>query len=155
MMWLLICCLTSKLRIFRSYGDVNLSVAGYKSYAFEQRGIFVVTHLLWHGASVSFPKDSPNLAAFNAKQRYWGRTLTRISIRSFPPVDQRIIIMLIGILHLLYIFVWSMNFFCFSWKVFKIMICHFQKTKVSMMLPNLKSISANLLVHNIFFSLTF
>ena len=149
MMWLLICCLTSKLRIFRSYGDVTLSVTGYKSYAFEQRGIFVVPHLLWHGASVSFPKDSPNLAAFYAKQRYWGRTLTRISIRSFPPVDQRIIIMLIGILHLLY------KYLCMVYEFFLFFVFHEKFLKVSMMLPNLKSISANLLVHNIFFSLTF
>jgi hypothetical protein len=56
--WLIIYGFTSRLRILHLYGDV--AIAGelqnlglYSALrAFEQGGIFIVPHLLWHGASV-------------------------------------------------------------------------------------------------------
>ena len=59
--WLFIYCFTSHLRIFHTYGDVSFAGEGLQNLglcsalrAFEQGGIFIVRHLLWHGASV-FP----------------------------------------------------------------------------------------------------
>jgi hypothetical protein len=62
--WLIIYCFTSRSRIFHLYGDVTntgerLQNLGLYSAlrAFEQGGIFIVPHLLWHGTSV-FPVSS-------------------------------------------------------------------------------------------------
>jgi hypothetical protein len=73
--WLLIYSFTSSSRIFHIYGDVTIAGEGWKGlqnlslcpalWAFEQGGIFIVPHLLWHGASV-FPVSSegpPHLVA--------------------------------------------------------------------------------------------
>jgi hypothetical protein len=52
-------CLTSHSRIFHVYGDVTITGEGLQNLGlcsalrtFEQRGIFIVPHLLCHGASV-------------------------------------------------------------------------------------------------------
>jgi hypothetical protein len=51
-------------RIFHLYGDVTITGEGLQNLglcsalrAFEQGGIFIVSHLLWHGTSV-FPVSS-------------------------------------------------------------------------------------------------
>jgi hypothetical protein len=64
---------TSRSRIFHLYGDVTIAGEGLQSLglcsairAFEQEVIFIVPHLLWHGASV-FPVSSegpPHSVAF-------------------------------------------------------------------------------------------
>ena len=71
--WLIIYGFTSRSRIFHLYGDVTIAGEGLQNLglcsalrAFEQGGIFIVPHLLWHGASV-FPVSSegpPHLVAF-------------------------------------------------------------------------------------------
>jgi hypothetical protein len=50
---------TSRSRIFHLYGDVAIAGEGQQNLslcsalrAFEQRGIFIVPHQLWHGTSV-------------------------------------------------------------------------------------------------------
>jgi hypothetical protein len=50
---------TSRSRIFHSYGNVTITGEGLQNLgpcsvlrAFEQGGIFIVPHLLWHGTSV-------------------------------------------------------------------------------------------------------
>jgi hypothetical protein len=70
--WLIIYGFTSRSRIFHLYGDVTIAGEGLQNLglcsalrAFEQGGIFIVPHLLWHGASV-FPVSSegpPHLVA--------------------------------------------------------------------------------------------
>ena len=62
--WLIIYGFTSHSRIFHLYGDVTIAGEGLQHLglcsalrAFEQGGIFIVPHLLWHGASV-FPVSS-------------------------------------------------------------------------------------------------
>jgi hypothetical protein len=62
--WLIIYCFTSRSRIFHLYGDVTIAGEGLQNLglcsalrAFEQGGIFIVPHLLWHGTSV-FPVSS-------------------------------------------------------------------------------------------------
>jgi hypothetical protein len=57
----LICCFTSRSRIFHLYGDVTITGEGLQNLglcsalkAFKKRGIFIVPHLLRHGASI-FP----------------------------------------------------------------------------------------------------
>jgi hypothetical protein len=62
--WLIISCFTSRSRIFHLHGDVTIAGEGLGNLglcstlrAFEQGGIFIVPHLLWHGASV-FPISS-------------------------------------------------------------------------------------------------
>jgi hypothetical protein len=57
-------CFTSRSIIFHLYGDVTIASEGLHNLglcsaprAFEQGGIFIVPHLLWHGASV-FPVSS-------------------------------------------------------------------------------------------------
>jgi hypothetical protein len=62
--WLIIYCFTSHLRIFHLHGDVTITgeVLQYLGLcsalrAFEQGGIFIVSHLRWHRASV-FPVSS-------------------------------------------------------------------------------------------------
>jgi hypothetical protein len=54
----------SRSRIFHFYGDVTIADEGLQNSglcsalgAFEQGGIFIVPHLLWHGALV-FPVSS-------------------------------------------------------------------------------------------------
>jgi hypothetical protein len=68
---ILIDCM-SRSRIFHLYGDVTIAGEGLQKLglcsalrAFEQGGIFIVPHLLWHGTSV-FPVSSegpPHLVA--------------------------------------------------------------------------------------------
>ena len=70
---LIIYCFTSRPRIFHLYGDVTITGEGLQNLglcsalrAFKQGGIFIVPHLLWHGASV-FPVSSegpPHSVAF-------------------------------------------------------------------------------------------
>ena len=62
--WLIIYGFTSRSRIFHLYGDVTIAGEGLQNLglcsalrAFEQGGIFIVPHLLWHGTSV-FPVSS-------------------------------------------------------------------------------------------------
>jgi hypothetical protein len=62
--WLIICCFTSRSRIFPLYGAVTIAGEELQNLdlcsalrAFEQGGIFIVPHLLWHGTSV-FPVSS-------------------------------------------------------------------------------------------------
>jgi hypothetical protein len=62
--WLIICGFTSCSRIFHLYGDVTIAGEGLQNLglcsalrAFEQGGIFIVPHLLWHRTSV-FPVSS-------------------------------------------------------------------------------------------------
>jgi hypothetical protein len=57
--WLIIYCSTSRSRIFHSYGDVTITGEGLQNLglcsalrAFEQGGLIVVPHLLWHRTSV-------------------------------------------------------------------------------------------------------
>jgi hypothetical protein len=67
--WLIIYCFTSRSRIFHIwYGDVTITGEGLQNFglcsalrAFEQGGIFIVPHLLWHGPRffLSHPKDHP------------------------------------------------------------------------------------------------
>jgi hypothetical protein len=59
--WLIIYCFTSRSRIFHWYGDVTIAGEGLQKLGlcsalrvFEQGGIFIVPHLLWHGTS-GFP----------------------------------------------------------------------------------------------------
>jgi hypothetical protein len=71
--WLIIYCFTSRSRIFHLYGDVTIADEGLQNLGlcsalrpFEQGGIFIVPHLLWHGTSV-FPVSSegqPQSVAF-------------------------------------------------------------------------------------------
>ena len=71
--WLIVYGFTSCSRIFHLYGDVTITGEGLQNLGlcsalrtFEQGGIFLVPHLLWHGASV-FPVSSegpPHLVAF-------------------------------------------------------------------------------------------
>jgi hypothetical protein len=62
--WLIIYGFTSRSRIFHLHGDVTIIGEGLQNLglfsalrAYEQGGIFIVPHLLWHGASV-FPVSS-------------------------------------------------------------------------------------------------
>jgi hypothetical protein len=78
---------TSRFRIFHVYGDVTIAGEGLKNLglssalrAFEQGGIFIVPHLLWHGASV-FPASSeglPHLVASYDTRGCGGSILPRI-----------------------------------------------------------------------------
>jgi hypothetical protein len=71
--WLIVYNFTSRSRIFHLYGDVTIAGEGLQNLglssvlrAFEQGGIFIVPHLLWHRTSV-FPVSSewpPNLVAY-------------------------------------------------------------------------------------------
>jgi hypothetical protein len=70
--WLIIYGFTSRSRIFHLYGDVTIAGEGLQNLdlwsalgAFEQGGIFIVPHLLWHETSV-FPvsfEGPPHLVA--------------------------------------------------------------------------------------------
>jgi hypothetical protein len=62
--WLVIYGFTSRSRIFHLYGDVIIAGEGLQNLgpcsalrAFEQGGIFIMPHLLWHGTSF-FPVSS-------------------------------------------------------------------------------------------------
>jgi hypothetical protein len=62
--WLIIYSFTSRSKFFHLYGDVTIAGEGLQNLglcsalrAFEQGGVFIVPHLLWHGASV-FPVSS-------------------------------------------------------------------------------------------------
>ena len=57
--WLIIHCFTSRSRIFHLHGDVTIAGEGLQNLglcsalrAFEQGVVFIVLHLLWHGALV-------------------------------------------------------------------------------------------------------
>jgi hypothetical protein len=66
--------------MFHLYGDVTITGEGLQNLglcsalrAFEQGGIFIVPHLLWHGTSV-FPVSSegpPHLVASYDPQGMW------------------------------------------------------------------------------------
>jgi hypothetical protein len=65
--WLIIYSFTSSSRIFHLYGDITTAGEGLQNLglssaltAFEQEGIFIVPHPLWHGTSV-FPVSSEGL----------------------------------------------------------------------------------------------
>jgi hypothetical protein len=65
--WLISYGFTSRSRIFHLYGDVTIAGEGLQNLglwsaksAFEQWGVFIVPHLLWHGTSV-FPVSSEGL----------------------------------------------------------------------------------------------
>jgi hypothetical protein len=78
--WLIIYCFTSRSRIFLLNGDVTITCEGLQNLglcsalnAFEQGGIFIVSHLLWHGASVflvSSEGPSHSVASYDT-QRIW------------------------------------------------------------------------------------
>jgi hypothetical protein len=78
--WLIMYCFTSHSRIFHLYEDVTVAGEGLQNLGlcsalkpFEQRGIFIVPHLLWHWASV-FPVSSegpPHLVASYDTQGMW------------------------------------------------------------------------------------
>jgi hypothetical protein len=71
--WLIIYSFMSCSRIFNLYGDITIAGEGLQNLglslalrAFEQGGIFIMSHLLWHGTSV-FPVSSegpPHLVTF-------------------------------------------------------------------------------------------
>ena len=73
LVFLFVCCFTFRSRLFHLYGDDTIAGEGLQNLglcsvlrAFEQGGIFIVTHLLRHGTSV-FPVSSegpPHLVAF-------------------------------------------------------------------------------------------
>jgi hypothetical protein len=85
--WLNIYCFTSRSRIFHLYEDVTIAGEGLQNLglcsalrAFEQRGIFIVPHLLWHDTSVfrCHPRTAPFICLL---QHAWGcrePILTRI-----------------------------------------------------------------------------
>ena len=90
-MWLL--CLTSFSKIFYSNGDVvvheklqNVCLCSALR-VFEQRGIFIVRYLQWHGASVfEVSSEGPSQkASLYDKQgtQCWGPSLTRIPTGCF------------------------------------------------------------------------
>jgi hypothetical protein len=71
---------TSRSRSFLWYGDVTIACEGLQVLdlcsalrAFDQERIFIVLHLLWHGASVSpVSFEGPShLMASNGSQRYY------------------------------------------------------------------------------------
>jgi hypothetical protein len=75
--WLINYCFTSRSRIFHLYGNVTFTGEGLQNLglrsalrAFQQGGIFIVPHLLWHGASV-FPVSSEgpphSVASYNTQ----------------------------------------------------------------------------------------
>jgi hypothetical protein len=73
--WLMI---TSRSRIFHSYGDVTIAGEGLQNLdlysvlrVFEQGGIFIVSHLLWHGTSI-FPVSSKGPPHLVASYDTWG-----------------------------------------------------------------------------------
>jgi hypothetical protein len=86
--WLVGYCFTSCSRIFYLYGDVSITCEWLQNLglcsalrAIEQGGIFIVPHLLWHGASVfwSHPKDCPIQSPLTTHYRGCREyTLTRI-----------------------------------------------------------------------------
>jgi hypothetical protein len=71
--WLIIYCFKFHSRLFHWYGDVTITGGGLQNLglcsalmAFDQGGIFIVPHLLWHGA-FGFPissEGSPHFVAF-------------------------------------------------------------------------------------------
>jgi hypothetical protein len=78
--WLIIYDFTSRSRIhvFHLYGDVTNAGEGLQHLglcsalrAFEQGGIFIVPHLLWHGTSV-FPVSSKGPPHLVASYDTWG-----------------------------------------------------------------------------------
>jgi hypothetical protein len=76
--WLVIYYSTSHSRIFHLYRDIAITGEGLQNLGlclavktFEQGGIFIVVHLLWHGTSI-FPVSSdrpPHLIASYDTQR--------------------------------------------------------------------------------------
>jgi hypothetical protein len=75
---------TSRSRIFHLYGDVTIAGEGLQNLGlwsalrtFEQGRIFIVPHLMWHGASF-FPVSSEGLPHLVASYDTQGSVLTRI-----------------------------------------------------------------------------
>jgi hypothetical protein len=75
---LIIYCFTSRSRIFHLYGDITIAREELQHLGlclalrvFEQGGIFIVPHLLWHGTSVFLVSSEwlPHLVASYHKQR--------------------------------------------------------------------------------------
>jgi hypothetical protein len=65
--WLIIYDFMSRSRILYLYGDIAIAHEGLQNFglclalrSFEQGGIFIVPHLLWHGTSV-FPVSAEGL----------------------------------------------------------------------------------------------
>ena len=79
--YLIIYCFTSRSRIFYLYGDVTITGEGLQNLglcsalrAFEQGGIYIVPHLLWHGAPWFFrfdPKNRPIQSPFTTREGMW------------------------------------------------------------------------------------
>jgi hypothetical protein len=83
--WSIFYFLPSRSRIFHSYGDVTIAGEGLQNWglclalrAFEQGGIFIVSHLLWNGTSVfSVSSEGPLhlIASYDTTQdtilMYW------------------------------------------------------------------------------------
>jgi hypothetical protein len=70
--WLIVYGFTSRSRMFHLYGNATSSGEGLQNLGlcsalrvFEQGGIFIVPHLLWHGTSVSpvLSKGTPHSVA--------------------------------------------------------------------------------------------
>jgi hypothetical protein len=79
--WLFI--VLSRSRSSHLYGDVTIAGEGLQNlglcsalWAFEQGGIPIVPHLLWHGASVSSVSSKSRL--LRHARGWWGLILTRI-----------------------------------------------------------------------------
>jgi hypothetical protein len=75
--WLIVYCFTSRSRIFHLYGDVTIAGEGMQNLglcsalrAFEQGGIFIVPHLLWHGTSIFSVSSDRRTAPFSRLLRH-------------------------------------------------------------------------------------
>jgi hypothetical protein len=86
--WLIVYGFTSRSRIFHLYGDVTIAGEGLQNLGLcsalrapEQRGVFIVPYLLWHGTSV-FPVSFRSTAPFSRLLQHTrgcgGSILTRI-----------------------------------------------------------------------------
>jgi hypothetical protein len=75
--WLINYCFTSCSRIVHWYGDVTIAGEGLQNLglcsslrAFEQGGIFIVPHLLWHRTSVfQVPSEEPPVSSYEGMRR--------------------------------------------------------------------------------------
>jgi hypothetical protein len=86
-LWLIIYSCTSRSRFFHLYGDVTIAGEGLQNLGlcsalrdFEQGGIFIVPHLLWHGTSdflVSSEGPPQSVASYDTWE-CGGPILTRI-----------------------------------------------------------------------------
>jgi hypothetical protein len=85
--WLIIYGFTSNSRIFHLYGHVTIAGEGLQNLglcselkAFEQGGIFIVPHLLWHGSCFSglIQRTTPINRILRHRRGCGGSILTRI-----------------------------------------------------------------------------